>query len=128
MAYPYPLKLAPTSTNLAAARDLSRPAVDKFVQLVGSSVMPLVDLVQADEPPTPAQIVDALQVWREAAEAIDQQAYFVAGIAIMGGAAVTTSARKMRVRPATLSERLAETWAMLRGRDLHLVDGSWQPK
>lgn len=124
--YEMNLKMNPSAANIAAAADLAKPAVQKLFDTMGEAAAPLYALTQSEEPPTPAQLVEAIASLRDAADSIKKLEYQVLGVAVLGGAAVTTTARKVGVRPTTLSENLASTRAVGRGRPMsQLPDGTW---
>ena len=124
--YEMNLKMNPTPANLAAAADLAKPTVKRLFDTMGEAAAPLYALTQSETPPTPQQLVEAIASLRAAADEIRRLEYAVLGVAVLGGAAVTTTARKVGVRPTTLSENLASTRAVGRGRPMsQLPDGTW---
>lgn len=124
--YEMNLKMTPSEANKAAAADLAKPAVQRLFDTMGEAAAPLYALAQSDEAPTPQQLVEAIASLRGAADAIRKLEYQVLGVAVLGGAAVTTTARKVGVRPTTLSENLASTRAVGRGRPMsQLPNGVW---
>lgn len=126
MAYDMHLKADPTAANLAAAAELAPAAVQKLSAAIGEASLPLYRLTQQEVPPTPEQLVGAIVQLRNAADAIKKLEYQVLGIAVLGGAAVTTTARAIGVRPTTLSDNLAGTRAVGRGRPMtKLQNGLW---
>ncbi|QIP38001.1 hypothetical protein G9444_0757 [Rhodococcus erythropolis] len=122
------LKRAPTPSNLAASAELSRAAAREAVRRIGRATTALHALAETEHPST-AQMVAAVAAWTSAQDAIHAALVDVAAAAVLGGAAVSTTARgAFGVRPQTLSVWLQhDTVAQLRGVDLEKVDGEWKP-
>ncbi len=124
---PTTLKRAPTPSNLAASADLSRTAAREAVRWIGRATTALHALSETTHPST-AQMVAAVAAWTAAQDAIQSALFDVAAAAVLGGAAVSTTARgAFGVRPQTLSVWLQSTAAQLRGLDLEKGDGEWKP-
>lgn len=126
---PLPRHLAqtPTPSNLTAAADLSRTAAREAVRRIGRAAAALKALSETEHPSTP-QMVAAVAAWTSAHAEIQSAVVDVAAAAVLGGAAVTTTARgAFGVRPQTLSTWLQGTTAQLRGDDLEQADGDWKP-
>ncbi len=128
MAYSHPLKCKPTGTNLLAAQELSRPVVTAMLGEIGAASKPLVDIAQAPGAVSPTMLVAAVVAWLQAGPRILAAAIAVLGVAVLGGEAVTTTARLVGMRPATLGERLRTTWAGARGSEMVRAGDSWALK
>lgn len=119
-------KIAPTAANRQAASELSRTEAQAAVAAVAAAIRPLRDLAKAEDPPTMQQILDVVEHWTAAQADIDAAIRNVVGVAVLGGAPVTTTARRvMRVRPSTLTIWLRSTWAAGRGRPMVREAGGW---
>lgn len=119
-------KIAPTAANRQAAQELSRPAATATVAAIATAIRPLRELSRAEQAPTTQQLLDAVESWIAAQADIDAAVRSVVGVAILGGAPVTTTARRvMRVRPSTLAIWLRSTWAAGRGRPMVRERGGW---
>ncbi len=124
---PSTLKRAPTPSNLTASAELSREAAREAVRRIGRATTALHALSETTHPST-AQMVAAVAAWTAAQDAIQAALVDVAAAAVLGGAAVSTTARgAFGVRPQTLSAWLQATAAQLRGVDLEKVNGEWKP-
>lgn len=124
---PTTLKRAPTPSNLTASADLSRTAAREAVRRIGRATTALHALSETEHPSS-AQMVAAVAAWTAAQDAIQAALVDVAAAAVLGGAAVSTTARgAFGVRPQTLSVWLQATAAQLRGADVEKVDGEWKP-
>lgn len=119
-------KVAPTAANRIAAEELSRPASAAAVAAIATAIRPLRELSRADAPPSTQQLLDAVEHWTAAQTGIDTAVRNVVGVAVLGGAPVTTTARRvMRVRPSTLAVWLRSTWAAGRGRPMVREGDGW---
>ncbi|KXP12497.1 hypothetical protein AXK57_19655 [Tsukamurella pulmonis] len=124
---PTTLKRAPTPSNLAASAELSRTAAREAVRRIGRATTALHALSETEHPSS-AQMVAAVAAWTAAQDAIQAALVEVAAAAVLGGAAVSTTARgAFGVRPQTLSVWLQSTAAQLRGLDLEKAGGEWKP-
>lgn len=125
---PTTLKRAPTPSNLAASAELSRTAARAAVRRIGRATTALHALAETEHPSS-AQAIAAVAAWTAAQDAIHGALVDVAAAAVLGGAAVSTTARgAFGVRPQTLSTWLQQdTVAQLRGADLVQVNGEWKP-
>ncbi|MBS4102866.1 hypothetical protein [Tsukamurella paurometabola] len=120
------LKRAPTPSNLQASAELSRDAAREAVRRIGRATTALHALSETEHPSS-AQMVAAVAAWTSAQDAIHAALVEVAAAAVLGGAAVSTTARgAFGVRPQTLSVWLQSTVAQLRGVDVEQVDGEWK--
>ncbi|MGB5113520.1 MAG: hypothetical protein WBO08_18640 [Mycobacterium sp.] len=128
MAYEHPLKAKPTATNLLAAQELSRPVVTAMMTEISIASKPLLDVVQTSGAVSPTTLVAAVVAWIKAGPRIAAAAIAVLGVAVLGGEAVTTTARLIGMRPATLGERLRTTWAGARGSELIRDGDTWAVK
>lgn len=124
---PMHLKRTPTPSNIAASVELSRAAAREAVRRIGRAAAALNALAQTEHPST-HQMVAACAAWHAAERDMHLAVVDVAAAAVLGGAAVSTTARgAFGVRPQTLREWLRGTVADHRGADLELVDGDWMP-
>lgn len=124
--YDMHLKCTPTPANLQAAAELAPGLVAELSEALGEAQLPLYELTQRDTPPSAVELVDAIATLRAEAERIRRLEYKVLGVAVLGGAAVTTTARAIGVRPSTLSDNLAGTRAQGRGKPMTKLDnGTW---
>lgn len=128
MAYAHPLKATPTATNLIAYQELSRPIVTAMLTEISVASKPLLDIVQGSGAMSSTQLVAAVVAWIKAGPRILAAAIQVLGVAVLGGEAVTTTARRIGMRPATLGERLHSTWAGARGSELVRDGDAWAVK
>ncbi|SKM36128.1 Uncharacterised protein [Mycobacteroides abscessus subsp. abscessus] len=121
------LKYAPTDSNRAAAAQFG-PVYAKLlleqVRTAGKQLHELSEMPTA----TPEEILGAVLAWEAGQDEIAKLKKEMLGSAILGGAAVTTTASKLGVRPQTLAAWLATTVAQFRGRELYLdtVDREWK--
>lgn len=124
---PMHLKRTPTPSNVQASAELSRAAAREAVRRIGRAAAALNALAQTDHPST-QQMVAACAAWHAAERDIHRAVVDVAAAAVLGGAAVSTTARgAFGVRPQTLSQWLAGTVAQHRGVDIEDTDGDWKP-
>ncbi|WP_155726746.1 hypothetical protein [Mycobacterium avium] len=124
---PRHLAQTPTPSNVAASPELSRQAAREAVRRIGRAAAALKALSETEHPST-AQMVAAVAAWTAAEREIHSAIVDVAAAAVLGGAAVSTTARgAFGVRPQTLSTWLQGTAAQLRGDDLEQADGAWKP-
>ncbi|MGV0747192.1 hypothetical protein [Mycolicibacterium fortuitum] len=121
------LKKSPTPSNVQASVELSRDAAREAVKRIGRAAAALKALSET-EYPSPAQMIAAVAAWTAAEREIHAAVVDVTAAAVLGGAAVTTTARGSHgVRPQTLSNWLSGTAARYRGVDLEKSDGEWRP-
>ncbi|WP_301121622.1 hypothetical protein [Mycolicibacterium fortuitum] len=124
---PMHLKKSPTPSNVQASTELSRDAAREAVKRIGRAAAALKALSET-EYPSPAQMIAAVASWTAAEREIHAAVVDVTAAAVLGGAAVTTTARGSHgVRPQTLSNWLSGTAARYRGADLEKVGGEWKP-
>ncbi len=124
---PVHLKKSPTPSNVEASAELSRDAAREAVRRIGRAAAALKALSETQHPST-AQMIAAVASWTAAEREIHAAVVDVTAAAVLGGAAVTTTARGAHgVRPQTLSTWLQATAAQLRGLDLEKVNGEWKP-
>ncbi|MGV0675725.1 hypothetical protein ABQE62_05965 [Mycolicibacterium fortuitum] len=118
MKYDMRLLRTPTPTNIAASSELSKQFAMEAVTRIGDAAKALHALAE-NPTPTPAETLAAVREWNTAQAAIRGSIVEVLGAAVLGGASVTTAARKAAgIRPQTLSEHLVTTVAQFRGSDL----------
>lgn len=128
MAYAHPLKAKPTGTNLIASQELSRPIVTAMLTEISVASKPLLEIVQASGAVSQTTLVAAVVEWIKAGPKILTAAVAVLGVAVLGGESVTGTARLIGMRPATLGEKLRNTWAGARGSDMVRTTDSWTLK
>ncbi|MBN7371113.1 hypothetical protein [Mycobacteroides abscessus] len=125
MKYDMRLLRTPTSTNIAASSELSKQFAKDAVTRIGDAAKALHTLAENPNP-TPAETLAAVREWNTAQAAIRGSIVEVLGAAVLGGASVTTAARKAAgIRPQTLSEHLITTVAQFRGSDLVRDGDGW---
>ncbi|MFL0278176.1 hypothetical protein [Mycobacterium sp. SMC-19] len=71
--------------------------------------------IAAQDYATPAEVVAAVGKFRAGQVAIDAAMFELLGLAVLGGAPITTTARDLGMRPGTLGQRLTSTSAAKRG-------------
>lgn len=121
------LKFSPTDSNKAAASQFGPVYAKQMLEQIRAAGKRLHEL-SGQPTATPEEILGAVLAWRAALPAITDTDHQLIGSAILGGAAVTTTASKLGVRPQTLSAWLASTVAQHRGRELHFdsADCEWK--
>lgn len=125
MKYDMRLLRSPTPTNIAASSELSKQFAKEAVTRIGDAAKALHTLAENPNP-TPAETLAAVREWNVAQAAIRGSIVEVLGAAVLGGASVTTAARKAAgIRPQTLSEHLVTTVAQFRGSDLVRDADGW---
>lgn len=123
MAYEMNLKMNPTDSNKAAAADFGPTFAKLMLSQIRDAEKRLTEL--ADQPTaTPEQIMGAVLAWRSGQPGIRDTEHQLIGSAVLGGAAVTTTAAKLVVRPQTLAAWLAKTVAAVRGQELYFDPAS----
>ncbi|MGV7586308.1 hypothetical protein PJI74_01070 [Mycobacterium kansasii] len=124
--YPTNFKYAPTDSNRAAAAQLGPVYVKQMLDGIREAGKRLHEL-SGQSTLTPEEAMSAVLTWRAAQDELARVEHELIGCAILGGAAVTTTASKLSVRPQTLAAWLAKTVAQYRGRELRLdADGYWK--
>jgi hypothetical protein len=120
------LRHSPTPTNRAASRDVAPAAARAMLQALASATAALTQLAIADSA-EPSAVVEAVAAYRAGQAAVDHQLTELLAIAVSGGAAVSTTARRCGVRPQTLADRLVGSrWIAFRGLDLvREPNGDW---
>jgi len=127
MAYSMHLKKTPTGGNQRAAQELAPGFAADALRAIRSAAEALNALSKTGAP-TPEQTLSAVLTWRAGQAEIQRLERELLGCAVLGGAATSTTATKLSVRPQTLSSWLAGTVSDLRGRELKRVgDGKWEP-
>ncbi|UQE74028.1 hypothetical protein MYK68_14970 [Gordonia sp. PP30] len=136
---PAHLKKSPTPSKVQASTELSRAAAREAVKRIGRAAAreavkrigraaAALKALSETEYPSPAQMIAAVASWTAAEREIHAAVVDVTAAAVLGGAAVTTTARGSHgVRPQTLSNWLSGTAARYRGVDLEKSDGEWKP-
>lgn len=110
-------KPTPTPINHQAARELAPVHARRLMQALGRASEG-VSAVAIAEAATPEAVVVAVAKLRAGQSEIDGLVYALAGVAVLGGAAYSTTARAIGLRPGTLAEKLRGTWASARGEQL----------
>lgn len=124
---PAHLKKSPTPSNVTASAELSRDAAREAVRRIGRAAAALKALSETEHPST-TQMIAAVASWTSAEREIHAAVVDVMAAAVLGGAAVSTSARgAFGVRPQTLSSWLQGTAAQYRGVDMEKTAGEWKP-
>jgi len=127
VAYSMHLKSKPTGGNQRASAELA-PTFARDALTAISSAAEALNALSKTTDPTPEQMLSAVLTWRAGQAEIQGLERELLGCAILGGAAASTTATKLSVRPQTLSAWLAGTVSDLRGRELKRVgDGKWEP-
>lgn len=108
---------APTGTNLIASREMAPMYARLVVTAITAAAKPLTLLAQSDSA-TPDEVVAAVAHLRAAQAEIATRIDHLVGVAILGGAAPTTTAHALRAHPASLRARLKATWAGARGKHM----------
>lgn len=116
MAYNMTLKRPPTGGNQRAAAELAPIFAAEALKAVRTAAEALNALSKADAA-TPEQTLSAVLTWRVGLAEIQRLERELLGCAVLGGAAVSTTATKLSVRPQTLSSWLASTVARWRGTE-----------
>ncbi|SHX66156.1 Uncharacterised protein [Mycobacteroides abscessus subsp. abscessus] len=112
------LKFSPTDSNKAAAAQFGPAYAKQMMDQIRAAGKRLHEL-SGQPTATPEEILGAVLAWRAALPAITGIEHDLIGSAVLGGAAVTTTASKLTVRPQTLAAWLAKTVAQYRGRELY---------
>ncbi|WP_458317937.1 hypothetical protein [Mycolicibacterium brisbanense] len=127
MAYDMHLKKRPTGGNQRAAQELAPVFAADAVRAIRSAAEALNALSKTTDP-TPEQMLSAVLQWHTGLAEISRPVHEMLGCAVLGGAAVSTTASKLSVRPQTLSSWLAGTVARWRGLEMKRVKkGEWEP-
>lgn len=127
MAYSMHLKKTPTGGNQRAAQELAPGFAADALKAIRAAAEALNALSKTDAP-TPEQTLSAVLTWHAGKKEIARLEHELLGCAVLGGAAPSTTAAKLSVRPQTLSAWLAGTVADLRGQELKRVGkGAWEP-
>ncbi|MFC7756141.1 hypothetical protein [Tsukamurella soli] len=115
----------PTHSNIQASRELIPGSARALMRAIGGATEALNKLAVAEQG-DPTAVVAAVAAWKRAAAEIDARVDDLLSLAILGGAAVSTTARATGQRPETLATRLAASpVAQLRGLDLVRVGDEW---
>ncbi|MBF9519507.1 hypothetical protein [Mycobacteroides chelonae] len=127
MAYSMHLKSKPTGGNQRAAAELAPLFAADALKAISTAAEALAALSKATDP-TPEQMLSAVLQWNTGLAEINRLGHELLGCAVLGGAAVSTTATKLSVRPQTLSSWLAGTVADHRGTEQKRVGkGEWKP-
>lgn len=126
MSYSMHLKAKPTGGNQRAAAELAPTFAADALKAISTAAEALAALSKTATP-TPEQTLSAVLTWRAGQQAIQRLERELLGCAVLGGAAPSTTATKLSVRPQTLSAWLAGTVSDLRGQELKRVGkGVWE--
>lgn len=127
MSFPMYLKRKPSGSNQRMAGELAPMRAVEAIRAIGTAAEALAALSKASAP-TPEQTLSAVLTWRAGQAEIARLERELLGAAVLGGAAVSTTAAKLSVRPQTLSSWLAGTAAQWRGQEMRRVErGAWEP-
>jgi hypothetical protein len=107
----------PTDTNVAAARELLPRYARLAMAALGQSTAQLQAIANREES-SPEEVIAAVARIRQLSGLVDRKLSELLGVAVLGGASVSTTARKVGVRPQTLAVQLAGTWAEAKGAAL----------
>ncbi|GAA4402582.1 hypothetical protein [Tsukamurella soli] len=115
----------PTYTNVLASRELIPGSARALMRTIATATEAL-NRIAVAESGDPATVVAAVAAWKRAQDQINAYTDDLLGLAVLGGAAVSTTARATGQRPETLATRLAASpAASLRGLDLVRVGDEW---
>lgn len=109
---------APTGTNLIAAREMAPVYARNLSAAVTAALKPVSAIAQLREGAAPDEVIAAVAHLRASQVEVDRWADQLVGVAVLGGAAPTSTAAVLQMRPATLRARLRSTWAAARGKQL----------
>ncbi|SHP27612.1 Uncharacterised protein [Mycobacteroides abscessus subsp. abscessus] len=127
MAYDMHLKSKPTGGNQRMAAELAPGLAADALKAIRTAAEALNALSKTTDP-TPEQTLSAVLTWHAGLAEISRLGHELLGCAVLGGAAVSTTATKLSVRPQTLSSWLAGTVADHRGTEQKRVGkGAWEP-
>ncbi|MBS4102934.1 hypothetical protein [Tsukamurella paurometabola] len=127
MSFPMYLKRRATGSNQRAAGELAPLRAAEAIRAIGTAAEALAALSKATDP-TPEQALSAVLTWRAGQQDIQRLERELLGCAVLGGAAVSTTAAKLSVRPQTVSSWLGSTAARWRGQEMKRVEkGKWEP-
>ncbi|NOR99716.1 hypothetical protein [Mycobacteroides abscessus] len=127
MAYDMHLKKTPTGSNQRMAAELAPGLAADALKAIRTAAEALNALSKTTDP-TPEQTLSAVLTWHAGLAEISRLGHELLGCAVLGGAAVSTTATKLSVRPQTLSSWLAGTVADHRGQEQKRVgDRKWEP-
>lgn len=127
MSFPMYLKRKPTGSNQRMSQELAPLRAAEAIRAIGTAAEALAALSKATAP-TPEQTLSAVLTWRAGQAEIQRLERELLGAAVLGGAAVSTTAAKLPVRPQTLSGWLGSTAAQWRGTEMkRLEKDRWEP-
>lgn len=127
MSFPMYLKRKPSGSNERMAGELAPMRAAEAIRAIGTAAEALAALSKATDP-TPEQTLSAVLTWRAGQQEIQRLERELLGCAVLGGAAVSTTAAKLSIRPQTLSSWLGSTVARWRGTEMKRLErGAWEP-
>lgn len=127
MAYSMYLKRKSTGSNQRMSQELAPAFAADALKAIGTAAEALHALSKTTDP-TPEQMLSAVLQWHSGLAEIARPVHELLGAAVLGGAAVSTTASKLSVRPQTLSSWLAGTVAQWRGTEMRRAErGVWEP-
>ncbi|WP_435594683.1 hypothetical protein [Tsukamurella tyrosinosolvens] len=127
MSFPMYLKRKPSGSNQRMCAELAPLRAAEAIRAIGTAAEALAALSKATDP-TPEQTLSAVLAWRAGQAEVQRLERELLGAAVLGGAAVSTTAAKLSIRPQTLSSWLGSTAARWRGTEMKRVGkGVWEP-